>query len=270
MSDETPKNRIGIGIVTCNRENFFNKLKDSIGDAYPIYVANTGDSNYGNSGVKHFYKFAQKTPVVFGKNHLMRTMYADGIDHIFILEDDILIKDVSVFEKYVKAAIKTGLFHLNFGFSQKENLDALGKPIIKHTVDYGDGVKIVLTENILGAFSYYYKGILKNIGLMDEMFSENAFEHVEHTYRVIKAGLLPQFWNFPDVDQSWEYIENQGSFNDTVIRTDNDYRMKTVRALNHFEKKHGIKIFEILHLPDSEVLQRLNDIERNYGNKLTF
>jgi len=262
--------KIGIGIVTCNRKGFFDNLRNSVRGEYPIYVVNSGDEQYGNSDVDYFYKFPQKTPVVFAKNHLLRKMYSDGIEHLFILEDDILIEDYSVFEKYVKTAIKTGLFHLNFGFSQKENLDDVGKPVIKNVVDYGDGIRIVLTQNILGAFSYYYKGVIKNVGVMDEMFNDNSFEHVEHTYRIIKAGLLPCFWNFPDIDNSWEYIKNQGNFNDTVIRNESEYKAKMLRALAYFEKKHNFKIFEHLNTPQDEVLGQLNLIESNYGNKITF
>lgn len=264
-------NQIGIGIVTCNRKPFFDKLLESVKDTYPIYVANSGDELYGNvSGVGYHHKFHQKTPVVFAKNHLLRTMYSAGVDHIFILEDDVLVNDKSVFDRYVKAAIKSGLFHLNFGFSQKENLDDMGKPVYKNVVDYGDGIRIVLTQNILGAFSYYYKGVIKNVGLMDEMFNENSFEHVEHTYRIIKAGLLPSFWNFPDIDKSWEYISNQGSFEDTVIRNAPEYKTKMVRALSYFEKKHNFKIFDNLNIPQEQILMQLNEIEKNYGNKITI
>ncbi len=265
-------NKIGIGIVTCNREGFFKKLYESINNVHDVFVVNSGETLYGyENGIKHFHMFPQKTPVVFAKNHLFRTMYDEGYDHIFILEDDVLIADTSVFEKYVNTAIRSGIFHLNFGFSQKENLDEKGNPVIKTTLDYGNNIKIVLTTNVLGAFSYYYKGILKNVGLMDEMFGENAFEHVEHTYRIIKAGLLPPFWNFPDIDQSWEYIKNQGSPDTTLIRNDDDYRMKMVRALNYFEQKHGVSLFKLNHvIPEQDVLNEVYRLEKTYGKQLPY
>ena len=38
-----------------------------------------------------------------------------GCDHIFLVEDDMIIKDPNVFKAYVTAAQESGIWHLNYG-----------------------------------------------------------------------------------------------------------------------------------------------------------
>ena len=142
-----------IGIVTCNRPEFCQTLIDSLPSLENVFVENTGDVPYINKDVK-IHQFQTKTPVVFGKNALFRRILAEtDAKYIFILEDDIVLRDPLVFEKYIETSQKTGIQHMNFGFSQRENLDEEGRPLYKKIVDYPNGAKIVLTHNILGAFS---------------------------------------------------------------------------------------------------------------------
>lgn len=55
-----------------------------------------------------------------------------GVEHIFIVEDDILLKDVSVFRQYVETARAFGLGHLNFCRSYDSIADngSFIKPIV--------------------------------------------------------------------------------------------------------------------------------------------
>ena len=38
-------------------------------------------------------------------------------EHIFIMEDDILIKDENVFKEYIRHSLISGIKHLNFAFT---------------------------------------------------------------------------------------------------------------------------------------------------------
>jgi hypothetical protein len=49
--------------------------------------------------------------------------------------------------------------------------------------------------------------VLEQVGLIDERFY-NAFDHVEHTYRIIKAGFHPNFWWFADVANSHDLLSD--------------------------------------------------------------
>lgn len=265
-------NNYAVGIVTCNRPNFCKTLLKSLPNDLSsdrIFVENTGDQFFSDERVKNIHKFDIKTPVVFGKNALLRRMINEtDADYLFLIEDDVEILDPLVFDTYINTSIHTGIQHLNFGFSQKENLDKDGSPLYKKIVEYPENVKIVLTHNILGAFSMYSRKCLETSGLMDENFNENAMEHVEHTYQIIKNDLHPPFWWFADVFESWKMIGNQGDINTTVIRHNEDYSNCIRRALQTFRSKHGVNLLEIFMTNESLVLQKLKKIyeqKNQYG-----
>lgn len=253
-------NNYAIGIVTCNRPQFCKNLVESLPKNDNIFIENTGEEIVTIPNTK-IHKFQKKTPVVFGKNALFRRILQEtDVDHIFILEDDIIVKDHSVFDKYIETSQKTGIQHFNFGFSQRENLDEQGKPLYKKIVDYPNGARILLTHNVLGAFSYYSRKCLEDCGIMDERFDSNAFEHCEHTVRIQQKKYCGYFWNFEDVYGSWDLIGNQGSFENTTIRNDQTYINKMRQALEVFRKIHGYNLLEIFHVSESVVLERLKEI----------
>jgi hypothetical protein len=252
--------KYAIGIVTCDRPEFCKNLLDSLPQLDNVFVENTGNNLFVHKDVE-IHKFQTKTPVVFGKNALFRRILAEtDAEYIFILEDDIVISDKTVFDKYIETSEKTGIQHMNFGFSQKENLDENGNPLYKKIVDYPNGAKIVLTHNILGAFSMYTRECLEKVGIMNELYNENSFEHVEFTHRIALAGFAGYFWNFEDVYGSWDMISNQGTFNDTTIRHDPMYIQAMRRALVTFHKQYGYNLLEIFHVDEQTVLNKLRVI----------
>lgn len=255
--------KYAIGIVTCDRPEFCKNLLDSLPQLDNVFVENTGNNLFVYKDVE-IHKFQTKTPVVFGKNALFRRILAEtDAEYIFILEDDIVISDKTVFDKYIETSEKTGIQHMNFGFSQKENLDENGNPLYKKIVDYPNGAKIVLTHNILGAFSMYTRECLEKVGIMNELYNECCFEHVQHTYVILQAGFHPPFWNFVDVFGSWNMIHNQGTFENTTIRNNVDYAQAMRRALELFRKEHGINLLEIYVHNEKYVLDSLRKIYEN-------
>lgn len=260
-------NNYAIGIVTCNRPQFCKNLVESLPNIENIFIENTGEDIVTIPNVK-IHKFQKKTAVVFGKNALFRRILQEtDAEHIFILEDDIVIKDQSVFDKYIETSQKTGIQHFNFGFSQKENLDENGKPLYKKIVDYPNGARIVLTHNVLGAFSYYSRKCLEDCGIMDERYNTNCWEHVTHTHTIIEKGYHPPFWNFADIMDSWEMIENQGTVENTTIRKDPNYVNDMRKALEIFRKDVGYNLLEIYHVSESVVLNKLQEIYKKYAIK---
>ena len=59
----------------------------------------------------------KKLGIAHNKNLAARHLLENGCERIFIVEDDIKLKDVSVFRKYVDTAKEFKLEHLNFGRS---------------------------------------------------------------------------------------------------------------------------------------------------------
>lgn len=260
-------NKIGVGIITCNRPDFLNKLlgsvslcKDSIDE---LVIVNDGDT-VPDLDVPFDHTLLQNEKninVGASKNRAMRFLLDRGCDYIFTMEDDILIKDKDIFNKYIDASKKTGLQHFNFGFSQRENLDSNLQPVYRKVIDYGDGLKLVLTKNILGAFTFYTREALQTIGLHHNDFNKGHGDHLELTYRAFKHKLGTPFWWFADLYESWNMIENQSNFTtDSVVRAE-DFANKFNEARNIFKNLHGCDIFDIPEMSEVDVINFLKSLK---------
>ena len=168
-------NKVGIGIITCDRIGFFKRASASIPNVDHVVVVNDGkpySNDVYSSGVdviQHDYNMS----VGVSKNDAIKHLMEQDCDHIFLMEDDIEITNQNVCDEYIRTAKASGIWHLNYGLHGSYNRTPDGKPIRKHVVD-ANGVKVSLYHNILGAFSYYYKGVIKNCGLMDERYNNST------------------------------------------------------------------------------------------------
>jgi GT2 family glycosyltransferase len=254
--------KIGVGIITCDRVSFFKECYESL----PSYVDELIVVNDG----KELLADIPKGEIVQGnggkqvgksKNIAMQYLLDKKCDYIFTLEDDIKIKDPDVFRKYISASLETKIQHFNFGFSQKENLDSNLKPVLKRIIDYKNS-KLVLTHNILGAFTFYTREALQTIGLHHYLFNKGHGDHPELTYRAWKHGFTTPFWWFADIYNSWEMIENQSNMgNDSLVRNQQNIRENFSEACSIFKYLHGVSMLEVPHVTEQEVIQFLKQIK---------
>lgn len=271
----TMKN-VGIGIVTCNRQDFYNKCLSSIPEEYFTVTVNDGkefDQPKRNNHV--FIKNSVNLGVGKSKNILFKKLLENGKDHIFIIEDDMLIKNQDVFKKYITARETTGIQHFCFAYHGPANKNGYsgGKACPKFIVEYPSNIKISIVAHAVGSFCYYTREVLEKVGLIDEDFL-NAFEHVEHSYRIFKAGYTTPYWNWPDLTDSMDYIDEQMcSEYSSAIRPRNDWRENIVKGANLFYKKHGYNPAWQNCVPDTskeKVIEILKQIKKNgiYRNSL--
>ena len=100
-------------------------------------------------------------------------------------------------------------------------------------------MQIAINANSVGAFCYYTREVLEHVGLIDEDYT-NAFEHVDHDYRIARAGYCTPYWNFPDLANSTDYLnEIECSEKSSAIRPRDDWRENITRGAELFKKKHG-------------------------------
>jgi GT2 family glycosyltransferase len=236
---------IGVGIVTCNRPAFFLKCFNSIPKDIELVVVNDG------MDFQDVDKLISKRPFTYihnkvnigvgkSKNVLFKTLLEKKCDHIFIVEDDIVVKDPEVFNEYIKARDLTGIQHFNFGYHGPANKNGVsgGTPVPRYIVDYNE-IKIAINMHSVGAFCYYTKEALEKAGLIDEEYT-NAFEHVDHDYRLHKAGFTTPYWHFPDIANSTDYLEEiECSEASSAIRPRADWRENIMRGAETFKRKHG-------------------------------
>lgn len=281
--------KIGVGITTCNRPDYLYQCLNSIdrdlidemviindGDPLPGYINHVLNktnivciTNEKNLGVA-------KT-----KNKLIKYLLETRCEHIFALEDDCIITDNEIWNKYIQAFEVTNIPHFNFGpgspwnriqpdpsiigdLAKRQLATQDGKPNPKLIVEYSADVKIALYEHIVAMFTYFHSSILNEVGLMDENFY-NAWEHVEHTYRIIKAGKYSPFWWFADIVDSVNYIkeaENEKA-NTSLARDEKTFMKQVQDGLVHFKKIHGTVPAQIPSCSKEQVIKTLKQIKTN-------
>lgn len=255
--------KIGIGIITCNREHFLQKCYNSLpkDKDFELIIVNDGK----NLKDRYNAKIVQNTTSVnVGecKNIAIRHLLDTGCNYIFTLEDDIYFKDSSIIDDYINASNATGIQHFNFGFSQKENLDANLSPVYRKIIEYPNNVKLVLTKNILGACTFYTRKALQTIGLHHSSFNKGHGDHVELTYRAYKHRVGTPFWWFADLYQSWEKIKNQSNFNDdSIVRNQANFVENFNESRSIFKELHGVDIFGVPELPEQDVITYLKKLK---------
>jgi len=265
-------NKIGVGVVTCNRESFFKQCIASLPEVDTLVVVNDGEAYFPDaypSNVKEVIQHTKNKSVGVSKNELLRFLVQDKCDHIFLVEDDIFMKKPDVFEQYIKTAQDSGIWHLNFGCHGYHNkAPHTGQFLVKKAVQY-ENETVDFYQNILGACSYYLRSVIKNVGYMDEKY-HNAMEHVDHTYKIIQAGAHPPFWWFADIHNSWEYIGDiEEDHKGSEIRKDQqEFMQRLGNACAWFQHKHGFQPMQVPATSETDFVESLKTMHTNYANKV--
>jgi GT2 family glycosyltransferase len=177
--------------------------------------------------------------VAHSKNVVFKELLKRGCDHCFVIEDDVAILDPRIFERYIKLSEVTKIQHFNFGYHGPANKKD-GCPTPRLLINFSkSNIEIAFNLHCVGAFSYYSKNCLETVGLMDEKFV-NAWEHVDHTYKIIKADMHPPFWWFADYADSHKMIKELAcSEVNSTIRSRSDWKKNIQEGLDHFFTVHG-------------------------------
>jgi GT2 family glycosyltransferase len=263
-------NNIGIGIVTCNRDEFLDNLIKSLPEDIYTVIVNDGDvmswEHIEHEKINDYHYNAENLGVGKSKNILFRKLMEKGFEHIFIIEDDMLIKDKEVFNKYIEASQVSGIKHMMFGYHGPAN-KRLGKPHSRFKVPYNKEVEIAFNLHCVGSFCYYHKDVLDDVGIFDEQYN-NAWEHVDHSYQIVKAGYLPAYWFWPDLANSYDYIDEQACSNDnSVIRPRGDWQNNIKEGAEYFVSKNGYAPGWVPNVKKEEIYPLIKDIRNKYAIK---
>ncbi len=260
-----PQGRIGVGIVTCNRKAGLLKLWHSLPkeriDALIIVNDGKADDSYRLPGAM-LVENPQNQGVGRSKNTALRYLQSQDIDHYFLIEDDIYLKDPQVFDRYIETSAVTGIQHFNFALHGPYNVDDEGRPRPRLQVNY-PGLCLPLYPSCVGAFSYYSRLCLAQAGLMDEIFY-NAIEHVEHSWRIIQAGLHPPYSYFADIENSGEYLGDEGwSPRQSTICSQLTFRAVCLTAAMQFKAKYGFELSTVPIADTPQVMKSLRSLSRH-------
>lgn len=258
--------KIGLGIVTHNRQDYFKEIIKHVpvDVLSEVVVVNDGTPYDGVQIPGTLIQHDNNRGVGVSKNNALKHLLDKGCDHLFLMEDDIIVKNKDVFSKYIQASKLTGIQHFNYsqhGWMNKHfiNNQPSDVPNPKVKIDYGD-VEIALYMHCVGAFSYYSKKCLDVVGLIDERFF-NACEHVDHTYQIIKHDMHPQFWWFADLANSNDYLADIPWTRQTsTISSRSDHNELVKAADQVFLSKNGLVPMQIPQASISDVKAKLKQI----------
>jgi glycosyltransferase involved in cell wall biosynthesis len=265
---------IGIGVITCDRPDFFEKLITSLKNVKydKLVVINDGSKQVKIKEAEIVKNRPSRQGVGKSKNKALKLL--KNYDYIFILEDDIFIKDQNVFQKYINASKLSGIQHFNFAFHgimnyQPNTVPLNSVPAVALKIDYSPTVSVSLYPHIYGAFSMYTKRCIEKVGYMDE-FYYNAMEHVDHTVKTIEAGMHPPFRWFADIAESYNYIQEQDSdHSSSEIRKDQKWLDNFHKSATYFAQKYGFDVRNNYAPVASkeETIKIIKEIKKLYGEK---
>ena len=153
------KSKIGLGLVTYKAEHRILQSAITVPEWIENFViVNDGTPYNPESYPKqaHIIQHEVNECVGNSKSDAINYLISKGCEHIFIMEDDVLIKDDSVFERYIKASEVSGIKHLSYalqgpanrkdskGFSTLEEraaTDNLNEPNPKTVLYYENDIK---------------------------------------------------------------------------------------------------------------------------------
>ena len=255
------KEKIGVGITTCNRPDFLYDCINSLDldKLDKVVIVNDGAPFDFNNTYKNvdYIQNEQNLGVAKSRNKLFKALLKSGCDHIFMLEDDCIILDNIVFQKYIDAYKTTGIPHFNFGPGSpwnryQDDPTIIGNLSLRHLarqdtlpnpkliIDHKNGIKLAFYEHIVAMFCYFHRSIIEEVGLFDERFY-NAWEHVDHTYRIIKAGKYSPFWWFADIYGSEKYIQEAKNekARSSLAKNEQQYNKQLIEGIKIFRELHG-------------------------------
>lgn len=223
---------IGLAIITHARPKYFSQclqsVKENDRDLDHLVVVCSDDTGYEfPSDLEVIHNNTNRKWVAVNKNLALRELLDRGCDHLFLLEDDVLLNSPDVFNRYIESAKKAGFGHLNFALHGPAN--AKGYQFTDGNVDY--------YRECVGAFSYYTREVIEKCGMFDEHF-KNAWEHVEFSQRIGDKGYTSPFWAFADCHGSGDLLkEIPESIKNSSIRPNPDWMKNVKEGLEYWQSK---------------------------------
>ena len=254
--------KIGLGIVTCNREDFYVECLNHVPMDIVDELVTVNDGDKYSTTSDNFIQHETNKGVGISKNDALKFLIEKDCTHLFLIEDDILIKDKNVFKKYIEAVNITGMKHFMFGYHGPANKDDSKNPNPRLVVEYSKDLSIAFNIHCVGAFCYYHKSVIDKVGLMDENYT-NAWEHVDHSYDIVKQGFIPAYWWWPDLSDSYNYLDEQAcSEENSAIRPRADWKTNIETGARHFINKHYYSPINIPDTSDQDILEKLKLIKQ--------
>ena len=241
------QSKVGMSVISYDRPDYLRQSISSLeknnwgGASYRLIVVDEpyDDAKYcwlaDATTAEVIYK--ENGGVASAKNIAFELMLRMNCVHLFIIEDDILLVNNCTCQEYINYANICDVPHLNFALHGELN-KGKRKFVNWDRLD-GSSIEICVYPNCVGAFSYYTSNIIAQVGFMDTTF-RNAWDHVEHTWRISLTGKIPPFWYFMDTPVSTHLLQEiPDSVAMSIIRNNPELNENISAGRSYWILKHG-------------------------------
>ena len=215
--------KIAICITTRNRREAFNKCYRSVmefkpSDAGVFVVDDASDEPVANCD--HY--FTDRAGIPAAKNKCLELAMNTRTEHIFLLDDDVMVKSKDTFTQYINSPHN----HLCYTF-------------LNHSRIVG-GHKYHPLGN--GCAMYAHRSVVDAVGGFDTSFGMGKYEHTQWSHRIYAAGIVPA--PFIDLVGSSELYHSMDEYNEverTLTRDEQEYLLNKNRQ--HFYNTRNLTTF---------------------------
>jgi hypothetical protein len=258
------KNKIGLVVTTYNTEKWFKDLYDTIpfDRLGKVIIVNGGNQYKGQySHANNWIQHATNRGAAQSRIDGIKFLQEQGIEHIFVIEDDMLIKRNDIFEQYINASLETGIKYFCF-CSNAQGTGIPNQRTPSEVVEYTN-TKIAFYREMNNEFTYHHASIFEQIGYYDPNFKH--LWDVEFVYRVLTSDKFGcGFRYFPDLINSDELIKNHlESINNSRTNSNNKRDHELSDYLNLFHDKHRYRVQQIPILEKKEFINKLRQLYKN-------
>ena len=189
-------------------------------------------------------------------NYGIRHLLDKEVDHIFILGDQIMILDDSVFQNYIDVSEQTNIEFL--AYSRDED-DPFGeKNNNRLTIELKEGKQLLLSKGFNSHLMYCRKNVFEKVGFFDERY-RSSFEASDFYKRCGDKGLTTPFGWFADITEKENilYQENRPDKIHSTINSDT-VEDRFIRGLKVFNLKYQAQFQELLNIfSQKDVISKL-------------
>lgn len=255
------KDKIGVGIVTYNSEDYYKALYETLPlSKIDTLVTVNGGTPYVGSYKSNWVQHIENVYPSVCRNDCINFLLQRDCEHIFIIEDDMILKSADIFQKYIQASKETGIKYFSF-VSTSWDSGTPGSRTPRLTIQYKNSISIALYKNMCNEFTYHHKSCYEKTGLYDTNFRD-PFD-IDLAYRESKQNYATPFWWFADIVGSDDLIMNNPNAVSRLQgdRPDGSREQRIQKEWEYFVKKHGVMVNQIPNTSKEQVIEKLKKIK---------
>ena len=183
-------------------------------------------------------------------NHGIRHFLNTDVEHIFVVNDNVMILDKKVFKDFINVNEQTNLdLMVSNGMKDKNRL----------YIDLKDGYQLDLVSEFDGYVIYLNTNTVKKVGFFDERY-KTTFELLDYYKRSADTGVTTPFGWFATISNVKDNIFNQENKPNTKhkVYTSDNIEDRIISGMKLFKLKYKAMVNDLTNIfSKSDVVKKL-------------